>query len=324
MRRIATALALSAIFLTPAICLAGEKSPADRGAADRAAAEKAASAEKADKAAIAEKLDKADKVSATKASAPASPIAPEATQPSAATPPAADAPPAAPTPDKPAADPLNLRPTHALEPATPAPTLGLGTKLALAALIGGAAFFVYKRRSGVRPAKLSALRVTARASIGARTEVCVVEIDGQRLLIGVTPSSIRTLTVLTEEALIEQETAPSAIEEGFKRLLSSARRDIQPEPEAEPETEELEEPSVRRLHAAPASRPVASLRSGRPAVLPESGRPSVASGRATIASAAARTVEQPAASTKKTASRRASPAVEGQVSGLLTMRSGRS
>ncbi len=337
---IATALALGVILLTPTLCSAGEKSPADRGAADRAAAEKAASDSKADKADS--KTDKADSKADKAARSDATPTnAKAAASATIAALDAAEAPPASPSaaapaatppaPEKPASAPLTLRPEHALEPAGPTPTLGLGTKLAIAALIGGGAFFVYKRRTAVRPTKkLSSLRVTARAAIGTRSEVCVVEIDGQRLLLGVTPSSIRTLTVLTEEAMIEQqELGPSPIEEGFKRLLASAHRDVDQEPETEADADVAPDHGVRRLHAAPASRPVPSARSGRPAVLPESSRPSMAAarpsstGRPTIASPTARTVENQSAPTKKTG-RRSAPTVEGQVSGLLTMRSGRS
>ncbi len=310
-RLIATLMAVGVTVLTPALVMAaGDKAAAERGAADKAAAEKAAADKAAAKAAekAAEKTDKViDKLE--KAADEGDKPAPKDAEDKAEPKPAPEAPKPA---DKPAGEPLALRPTHAIEAPPAAPVMGLGTKLALAAMIGGVAFFVYKRRAGAQPSKLPALRVTARASIGARTEVCIVEVDGQRLLLGVTPSSIRTLTVLTQEEMIEASATPA--EEGLARLFASAKRDL--DLDAEPE---LDEEPVRRA-PPPASRPVLSARAARATPIPDSGRPTVLS----PASRAERAEKEPAASTKKTASRRSTPNVEGQVSGLLTMRSGRS
>jgi flagellar biogenesis protein FliO len=306
-------LAVGVTVLTPALVMAaGDKAAAERGAADRAAAEKAA-ADKGEKAAAdrsekapaektekaSQKADKAASDAAEKADAPADKPAradaPEAAQ--------ADAPKPA---DKPAGEPLALRPAHPVDVVpTSTPTMGLGTKIALAAMIGGVAFFVYRRRAGQKPGRVPALRVTARASIGARTEVCIVEVDGQRLLLGVTPSSIRTLTVLTQEELVEATTTPA--EESLARLFASAKRDLEPDPEP------LDEP-VRRL-PPPQSRPVPATR-GRSTHANDSSRPTVTSPLARA--------EKELPATRKSGGRRSSPDVEGQVSGLVSMRSGRS
>ncbi|MGA2450030.1 MAG: flagellar biosynthetic protein FliO [Polyangiaceae bacterium] len=75
------------------------------------------------------------------------------------------------------------------EPAT------LGWKLALMALVIGGGIYGLRRRSLSRPPNAD-LVVVRRASVGFRSELLVVNVDGQRLLLGVTPQSIHTLAVL--------------------------------------------------------------------------------------------------------------------------------
>ncbi|HEY4014503.1 MAG TPA: flagellar biosynthetic protein FliO [Polyangiaceae bacterium] len=74
---------------------------------------------------------------------------------------------------------------------------GLGWKIvAFMAIVGGAAYYMRKR---VRPSVLAddgRLTIVRRTSIGIRSELLVVNVEGQRLLIGVTPNSIQSLAIL--------------------------------------------------------------------------------------------------------------------------------
>jgi flagellar biogenesis protein FliO len=101
--------------------------------------------------------------------------------------------------------PLQLRPSKPLETAPESSGMSLSSKLLLALFVAAMSFVVLRRRTilATLRGEVSAvprLRVVARSSIGLRTELLIVEADGQRLLLGVTPTSVRTLSVLTDDA----------------------------------------------------------------------------------------------------------------------------
>jgi flagellar protein FliO/FliZ len=88
-------------------------------------------------------------------------------------------------------------------------------KVAFAAVIGAAGYVAWRRRraSAASPTGAKAtpeLRVVARAPLGMRAEIAVVEVAGTRVLVGVTPSSIQTLAIVPEEdaADVEDRAAP--------------------------------------------------------------------------------------------------------------------
>ena len=66
------------------------------------------------------------------------------------------------------------------------------------------------------PAKIDIL---ARAGIGVRSQLVVVEVEGTRLLVGMTPSAIQTLAVLQtpEDDNVAAEARASAIEERLEQ-----------------------------------------------------------------------------------------------------------
>jgi flagellar protein FliO/FliZ len=122
------------------------------------------------------------------------------------------------------ATPLALRPSRPLELAQEPPHAGLGWKVvAVMALLGGTAFYLRKR---VRPKRLGSetLTIVRRASVGFRSELLIVNVEGQRLLIGVTPQSIQSLAVLDGEEAV----APAASLDGeglgqrFAAMLKAA------------------------------------------------------------------------------------------------------
>ena len=73
----------------------------------------------------------------------------------------------------------------------------IGWKIvALLALIGGGAYSLRKRFLPAAKIDDGRLTIVRRASIGIRSELLVVNVEGQRLLIGVTPNSIQSLAIL--------------------------------------------------------------------------------------------------------------------------------
>jgi flagellar protein FliO/FliZ len=79
----------------------------------------------------------------------------------------------------------------ALLPAEAGP---LAARAALAALVVAALAALVRRREGARPAP--ALRVAARAGLTRAAGVAVVEVDGRRLLLGVSERAVELLCEL--------------------------------------------------------------------------------------------------------------------------------
>ena len=137
----------------------------------------------------------------------------------------AAAPPAAPT-AAPAADGTPLA-AHATAPAKPlalAPQsegLGIGYKLLAVLAIGGAVALYLKKKRGPKVAGIvpSKIDILARAGLGVRSQLVVVEVEGTRLLVGMTPSAIQTLAVLQtpEDDNVAAEARASAIEDRLEQ-----------------------------------------------------------------------------------------------------------
>jgi flagellar biogenesis protein FliO len=154
---------------------------------------------------------------APKAAPQAAPAAPPAV---AAAPPAMAAAPApampaqaAVGPEQPQAPvtPLSVRPSlpTQLSLAPSHEGLGLGYKvLAFAVVAGGLVLYARKKRGGrLLDAPKSRIDILARSGLGVRSEVVVLEVDGTRLLVGMTPNAIQTLAVLDASAAENREVA---------------------------------------------------------------------------------------------------------------------
>ncbi|MBV9949917.1 MAG: flagellar biosynthetic protein FliO [Myxococcales bacterium] len=115
------------------------------------------------------------------------------------------------------ATPLALRPSKPIALAPEPAHAGVGWKLGLVALIlGGGALYLRKRLPARRTADAQ-LTIVRRAPIGIRSELLVVNVEGQRLLLGVTAQSIQTLATLdpldetpAEEAAPARAATPGA------------------------------------------------------------------------------------------------------------------
>ncbi len=75
-------------------------------------------------------------------------------------------------------------------------TLGLGL-LAVLALIMGCAWLV-RRMNGLTGMNSNAMKVVSVMALGTRERIALVEVGDTQILVGITPSSIRTLHVFDE------------------------------------------------------------------------------------------------------------------------------
>ncbi|MBX3206254.1 MAG: flagellar biosynthetic protein FliO [Labilithrix sp.] len=149
---------------------------------------------------------------AASAAAPAVPAAPAAAS---AAPPVEVAALPEPTP-APAATPLATRPSKPLTLANTSEGTPFVYKLLAGLGVAAAAGLWLKKKRGVRAlAPASRIDVLGRTSVGVRSELLVVEVEGTRLLVGMTPSAIQTLAVL--DAVDASSGAEAAMLEGPER-----------------------------------------------------------------------------------------------------------
>ena len=128
-----------------------------------------------------------------------------------------------------AATPLATRPSKPLTLASTNEGTPLGYKLiAGIGVIAAAALWLRKKRGTRTVGPASRVDVLARTSVGVRSELLVVEVEGTRLLVGMTPSAIQTLAVLdgAPEASAEASEEPASVEAPERE-----RRPVEPSPE---------------------------------------------------------------------------------------------
>jgi len=94
-------------------------------------------------------------------------------------------------------------------------TLGLGL-LAVIVIIYGCAWLI-RRMTGMTGMNNNAIRVVSVMAIGTRERIALVEVGGQQILLGVTPSAIRTLQIF-EEPVVDAGNPPDS---DFARRLQS-------------------------------------------------------------------------------------------------------
>ena len=184
----------------------------------------------------------------------------------AAGPPAPSQAPAQAQPQPPAqGTPLSLRPAPAPFGAGQSPT-SLMPQLALVALIGAAGLWMWKRRSALKTEPSRAPRILARTPVGVRSELLVVEVDGQQMLIGVTPQTIQRIAVLSQINVAATATGNVLIQDlpdepGFRSLWNDdTLRDVEPPRHSYP-AQSLAEAAARMnamARTAAASRAVAA------------------------------------------------------------------
>ena len=122
---------------------------------------------------------------------------------------------------------LALRPSTPLALETPPSGTGAAWKLAAFAVIATAGLWVWKQRSRKVPGdELPQVQILRRTTIGVRSELVLVELEGQRVLIGVTPSSMQTLYLLPETPAEELAPVSMGSDMGRDRIADLLERRI--------------------------------------------------------------------------------------------------
>ncbi|WP_203300343.1 flagellar biosynthetic protein FliO [Marinobacter sediminum] len=85
-------------------------------------------------------------------------------------------------------------------------SLGLGL-IAVIALIYGCAWII-RRMNGMTGMNNNAIKVVSVMALGARERLALIEVGGQQILLGITPSAIRTLHVF-DEPVVDASNPPS-------------------------------------------------------------------------------------------------------------------
>jgi hypothetical protein len=125
--------------------------------------------------------------------------------------------------------PLVTRPSKplALAPANPSSPIGYKV-LAGFGLAAAAAMWLRSKRKTAPSAKArSSIDVVGRTSVGVRSELLVVDVEGTRLLVGMTPSAISTLAVLETP---DDDVAPAALASKFDDAVVLPMESLAPEP----------------------------------------------------------------------------------------------
>lgn len=85
-------------------------------------------------------------------------------------------------------------------------SLGIGL-IAVIAIIYGCAWII-RRMNGMTGMNNDAIKVVSVMALGARERLALIEVGGQQILLGITPTAIRTLHVF-EEPVVDANNPPS-------------------------------------------------------------------------------------------------------------------
>ncbi|MGM0767139.1 MAG: flagellar biosynthetic protein FliO [Pseudomonadota bacterium] len=83
-----------------------------------------------------------------------------------------------------------------------------GGLLAVIAIIYGCAWII-RRMNGMTGMNNQAIKVVSVMALGARERIALIEVGGQQILVGITPSTIRTLQVFEQPVVTPDQTASS-------------------------------------------------------------------------------------------------------------------
>jgi Flagellar biosynthesis protein, FliO len=133
------------------------------------------------------------------------------------------------------------------KPVAGGPSVGLGRSLGvllLTAVLGGTALYLRSKKNRVPKQKLAQLRVVGSTKLGGRAQLVLAEVDGRKILLGVTDSSVRKLGWLDAEAQTAEEEEfalgprPRLVAAGVDLAARAPRASValaaEPEPEPVP------------------------------------------------------------------------------------------
>lgn len=107
-------------------------------------------------------------------------------------------------------------------PDTLATMLSLGGGLlAVIAVIYGCAWII-RRMNGMTGMNNQAIKVVSVMALGARERIALIEVGGQQILVGITPSTIRTLQVFDEPVVKADETSSSEFARRLQGMIGKS------------------------------------------------------------------------------------------------------
>ncbi len=110
-----------------------------------------------------------------------------------------------------AADHPFAAPTPVSVPASPAGLLRVVFGLILVLALVFAAAWLMRRLRAIQGAGTDGITVLAQTSLGARERVVLIQVAGQKLLLGAGPGNVRTLLVLAADAPSGNDLTPTAV-----------------------------------------------------------------------------------------------------------------
>jgi len=136
-------------------------------------------------------------------------------------------------------------------------TLGLGRSvgvLLLAGLLGGTALYLRSKKNKAPKARLAQLRVVGSTKLGGRAQLVLAEVDGRKILLGVTDASVRKLGWLDAAPAEEEEDSvssarPRLVASGVE-LAARVSRAVEPARAAAPSPTPAPKRSFRDLLAS--------------------------------------------------------------------------
>ncbi|MEX2476129.1 flagellar biosynthetic protein FliO [Marinobacter sp.] len=122
--------------------------------------------------------------------------------------------------ETPAKDAVREEGARAPETMTTLLSLGAGL-LAVIAIIYGCAWII-RRMNGMTGVNNQAIKVVSVMALGARERIALIEVGGQQILVGITPSTIRTLQVFEEPVVTPDQTSSSEFARRLQGMIGKS------------------------------------------------------------------------------------------------------
>lgn len=101
-------------------------------------------------------------------------------------------------------------------------SLGLGL-LAVIGIIFGCAWLV-RRMSGLTGMNNQVMKVVSVMNLGTRERIALLDVGGKQILVGITPSTIRTLHVFDEPVVSQDAAAPSDFARRLQGMIGKSMK----------------------------------------------------------------------------------------------------
>ena len=96
-----------------------------------------------------------------------------------------------------------------------------GGLLAVIAIIYGCAWII-RRMNGMTGMNNQAIKVVSVMALGARERIALIEVGGQQILVGITPSTIRTLQVFEQPVVTPDQTTSSEFARRLQGMMGKS------------------------------------------------------------------------------------------------------